>query len=93
MQDPALQLRESGQCQGEFWVELNGPFIELLGLFQLLYILKGVLQIMRLDKGEIRFPVLSWFPGKLLFLNRGKLCLQLLRDLLREIGLNGEHVR
>ena len=48
---------------------------------------------MRLDKGEIRFPVLSWFPGKLLFLNRGKLCLQLLRDLLREIGLNGEHVR
>ena len=93
MQNPAFQLREFGERQGEFGIQLNGPFIKLLGLFQLLHILKGVLQIVRLDKGEIRFAILSRFSRELLFLNGGKLCLQLLGDLLRQISLNGEHVR
>jgi hypothetical protein len=45
-----------------------------------------------LHEGEIGFVVFGRFAQDLLLLARGKLRLELLRDLLRQVGLNCEYV-
>ena len=93
MIDPALQPGEIGGGEREIRIELEGPFVELLRLFQLLEILHLRVEIVRLDEGEIGLAVLGRLARHLRLLGRRKLRLQFVRDFLREIGLDREDIR
>src|ERR1700726_846079 len=57
--DPAFQLRVARERERKFRVELDGPRVKLLALFQFLDVLHpGHKKIVRLDKREIGFAIL-----------------------------------
>ena len=61
VKDPAFQLRVPREGEREFRVELDGPLVKLLALFQFVEFLKSAGKIVRLDKSQIGFAILGGF--------------------------------
>ena len=57
MDDPAFQLRVARNGEREHRIELDGPRVKLLALFELLKFLHPVLKIVRMDKSKIGLSV------------------------------------
>ena len=64
MKDPAVGDREIGDRQGEIWIELDGPLVELNRFIRFRPVFdRRRLEIVGLDKGEIGFAVLGWLAS------------------------------
>src|SRR6266699_5045564 len=56
---PTFQLRVARKRERKFRIELDCARIKLLALFEFPEVLNSVLEIVRLDKGEIGFAILG----------------------------------
>src|SRR4029077_11299059 len=93
MDDPAFQLRIARDGESKRWIALNGSLVKLLPFFEFLQVLHRVLKIVRLDKSEIGLAVFRGLAFESRFFRGRKLGLERVGDFLREIGLNGKHIR